>query len=233
MVVTPSHPPWRCAQPQKALRAESNGIKTTGGKPKDILIWNSSVKWINIDRKFQHVATMWPIIRRYNYPSHRGARELKPRTFFGCAKNAPAPAHDCAHPPPRGSRRAVRVWRPGMAGARIHACICCPAADAPAAFSMHVSVHRGSAFAGERESARARAQESGSAVESESGRGWKSERERGLRERENESGREGEKERKRERERERRKREREKEREREREDLNCAYTFPNETPISL
>ena len=54
--VTPSHPPWRCAQPQKALRAESNGIKTTGGKPKDILIWNSSVKWINIDREFQHVA---------------------------------------------------------------------------------------------------------------------------------------------------------------------------------
>ena len=55
-LVTPSHPPWRCAQPQKALRAESNGIKTTGGKPKDILIWNSSVKWINIDREFQHVA---------------------------------------------------------------------------------------------------------------------------------------------------------------------------------
>ena len=54
--VTPSHPPWRCAQPQKALRAESNRIKTTGGKPKDILIWNSSVKWINIDREFQHVA---------------------------------------------------------------------------------------------------------------------------------------------------------------------------------
>ena len=55
--VTPSHPPWRCAQPpQKVLRAESNGIKTTGGKPKDILIWNSSVKWINIDREFQHVA---------------------------------------------------------------------------------------------------------------------------------------------------------------------------------
>ena len=50
------HQPWRCAQPQKVLRAESNGIKTTGGKPKDILIWNSSVKWINIDREFQHVA---------------------------------------------------------------------------------------------------------------------------------------------------------------------------------
>ena len=30
--------------------------KTTGGKPKDILIWNSSVKWINIDSEFQHVA---------------------------------------------------------------------------------------------------------------------------------------------------------------------------------
>ena len=46
----------RCAEPQKALRAESNAIKPTGGKPKDILIWNSSVKWINIDREFQHVA---------------------------------------------------------------------------------------------------------------------------------------------------------------------------------
>jgi len=35
---------------------ESSGIKTTGGEPKDILIWNSSVKWRNIDREFQHVA---------------------------------------------------------------------------------------------------------------------------------------------------------------------------------
>ena len=35
---TPSlaHPAsWRCTLPQKALRAESSGIKTTGGKPKE------------------------------------------------------------------------------------------------------------------------------------------------------------------------------------------------------
>ena len=57
----------------KALRAESSGIKTTGGKPKDILIWNSSLKWINIDMKFQHgaprftgdVISAWKCCRGY------------------------------------------------------------------------------------------------------------------------------------------------------------------------
>ena len=38
--------------PQKALRAESSGIKTTGGKAREILIWNSRVN----EREFQRLA---------------------------------------------------------------------------------------------------------------------------------------------------------------------------------
>ena len=98
----------------KALRAESSGIKTTGGKPKEILIWNSSIKWINIDMN----SSMSPQIPRYTGVCdfclemlQRISTSRLGATTRGSGHDVTAPLR-CLRPVPRCGRRVSACRHP-------------------------------------------------------------------------------------------------------------------------